>query len=209
MRVNRELVLVILVSLFLGSCASSGGSQVVYIPGEDDGASQSAPESDSEMERQRLLAEEQAREQEEAEARRIAAERRAEEERLAREREQREAEEAARREAEREREIARRRAQEQARIVAAQEARIEELRARIAANESETKNLESANAALRDAVAAAEELNQALSMEEEKYNNANETTGELSDELDTERLEALAEEVERLSSQAESILAQP
>ncbi len=93
--------------------------------------------------------------------------RRAEEERLALERERREAEEAARREAERQREMAARRAEEQARVVAEQQARIDALRAQIAANEAETERVEAVNAVLRQAVAAAEELTDALASEEE------------------------------------------
>ena len=194
MRVYKELGLIILTALFVASCSSTG-SQTVYTPGPT-----SAERQQMEQEEQALV-EEQAQQEEQA--------RRAEEERLALERERREAEEAARREAERQREMAARRAEEQARVVAEQQARIDALRAQIAANEAETERVEAANAVLRHAVAAAEELTDALASEEEKYNNTDPATGEPLDELATAHLQELAEEVENLNNQAESLLAQP
>lgn len=213
MQVIRKLGLIILAALFIVSCSSTG-SETVYSPGP------TATEREEILEQQRALAEERARRQEEAEARRIAeeqaareaameAERRAEAERVAQARQRQEAEETARREAQRQRDLAARRAEEQARVVAAQQARIEELRAQIAANENETQAIEAANAALGQAVAAAEQLTQALTEEEEKYNNTDPVTGEPREALATTRLQELAEEVESLSNQAESLLAQP
>lgn len=214
MRVYRELGLIILTALFIVSCSSTTGGGTVYSPGP------TAAERQQILEQQRALADERERRQEEAEARRIAeeqaareaameAERRAEEERLAQERQRQQAEETARREAERQRELVARRAEEQARIVAAQQARIEELRAQITANENETQGIEAANAVLRQAVVAAEQLTQALTEEEEKYNNTDPVTGEPREALANARLQELADEVENLSNQAESLLAQP
>lgn len=213
MRVNWELILGLVAVLSLASC-SSMDSTTVYSPGTE-----SSTESETALEQQRAQAQAQEQERQrqaavrEAEARRVAeaqaAERRAEEQRLAQEQAAREAEEAARREAQRQRELAERRAAEQARIIAAQQARIEELRARIATNAAETESVEAANAVLRRAIATAEELNQALSEEEEKYNNADQTTGELSGELNTARLEELASEVESLSNQAQALMSLP
>ena len=174
--------------LFLASCSSTG-SQTVYIPGSSGGVTVEPELSPAQQEEARLQA---------AQERRLAEAREAE--RLA---------EAAEREAQRQHELAAQRAAEQARIVAAQQARIEELRARIAANESETENLESANAVLRQAVAAAELLTEALMNEEEKYNNTDPVSGEPLEPLATARLEALAQELESLGNQAESLMGQP
>lgn len=209
MRVYKKLGLIILTSIFAASCSSTD-SQMVYSPGS------SSADRQETVEQQPTLAEENAQREEaaraQAEAQRLAEEeaaRRAEQERLAQERQRREAEEAARLEAERQREMAARRAEEQARVVAEQQARIDALRAQIAANEDETEKVEAANAVLRQAVAAAEELTQALADEEEKYNSTDPETGEPLEELATARLEELAEEVENLNNQAESLLAQP
>jgi hypothetical protein len=174
--------------LFLASCSSTG-SQTVYTPGSSSGVTVEPELSPAQQEEARLQA---------AQERRLAQAREAE--RLA---------EAAEREAQRQHELAAQRAAEQARIVAAQQARIEELRARIAANESETENLESANAVLRQAVAAAELLTEALMNEEEKYNNTDPVSGEPLEPLATARLEALAQELESLGNQAESLMSQP
>ncbi len=193
--------------LFLASC-SSAGSQTVYIPGSSGGVTVEPELSPAQQEEARLQAAQERRLAEAREAERLAeaaereAQMRAERERVARE-------EAARAEAQRQHELAAQRAAEQARIVAAQQARIEELRARIAANESETENLESANAVLRQAVAAAELLTEALMNEEEKYNNTDPVSGEPLEPLATARLEALAQELESLGNQAESLMSQP
>ena len=212
MRVHKELGLIILSAIFITSCSSTG-SQTVYTPGP---TSEERQQIQNQEQEEQVLAEERARQEEEArlaaQARRRAEEeaaRRAEQERLAQERARREAEEEARQEAQRQRELAARRAEEQARIVAEQQARIEALRAQIAANEDETEKVEAANAVLRDAIAAAETLTQALTEEEEKFNNTDPETGEPLEELASARLEELAEEVESLSNQAESLLAQP
>jgi len=188
MRVNKELGLIIFIALFVASCSSTG-SQTVYTPGQT-----SAQRQQMEQEEQ-ALAKEQAQQEEQT--------------RRALERERRDAEESARREAERQREMAARRAEEQARVVAEQQARIDALRAQIAANEAETERVEAANALLRQAVAGAEELTDALASEEEKYNNTDPATGEPLDKLATAHLQELAEEVEDLNNQAESLLAQP
>lgn len=209
MRIYRQLALVVAL-LSLAACSSTG-SQTVSSSGAS-GATATETQSQA-LEQAEAEAEAKAREEAQArlaEQRRLAelraAEQRAEEERLAREREE---QEAARREAERQRQLAAQRAAEQARIVAAQKARIEELQARIAANEAETGNLEAANAVLRQAVSTAEELTDALMAEEDKYTNTDPETGEPLEELSTARLEQLADEVESLNQQAESLLATP
>lgn len=206
-------VLGMLVILLLASCSSTGSQQEVYSPGSGNSAS----DRQQVLEQQRDLAEQRARREAEEEARRLAeaeaaaeAERQAREEaRLAAERERQEAEAAQRREAERQRELAARRAAEQARMVAEQQARIEQLRAQIAANEEETENIEAANAVLRQAVAAAEELTDALSEEEEKYNNTDPETGAPREELASARLQELADRLDSLRSQAETLMAEP
>jgi hypothetical protein len=222
MRNYRETGLIILAVLFLASCGSTG-SQTVSTSGS---TSTAEVERQAVLEQQRVLAEERARQREAAqpvesqsvavaeEARQAAieaemAERRAEEERLAQENARREAEETARQEAERQRELAARRAQEQAGIVAAQQARVDELRAQIAAIDGEAESLDAANAVLKQAVAAAEQLTDALAEEEDKYNNTDPVTGEPLEPLDSDRLDQLAEEVSSLSNQAESLLSQP
>jgi predicted small lipoprotein YifL len=209
MQVLRSVGLLITV-LVLTACGSTG-SQTIYSPASSSNQDSAAMQEAAIQ--QQAEAEEQARAQEQArlaEERRLAearaAEERAEQERLAREREE---QEVARREAERQRQLAERRAAEQARIVEAQKTRIEELQAKIAANESETENLEAANAVLRQAVSAAEELTDALMAEEEKYNNTDPATGQPLEELATARLEALADEVDSLNRQAESLLGTP
>jgi len=185
--------------LFLASCSSTG-SQTVYTPGSSSGVTVEPELSPAQQEEARLQAAQERRLTEAREAERLAeaaereAQMRAERERVARE-------EAARAEAQRQHELAAQRAAEQARI--------EELRARIAANESETENLESANAVLRQAVAAAELLTEALMNEEEKYNNTDPVSGEPLEPLATARLEALAQELESLGNQAESLMSQP
>ena len=223
MRNYRETGLIILAVLFLASCGSTG-SQTVSTSGSTSTAEAERQEI---LEQQRVLAEERARQREAAqsdesqsvsaaeEARQVAieaerlAERRVEEERLSQENARREAEETARQEAVRQRELAARRAQEQASIVAAQQARVDELRAQIAAIDGEAESLDAANAVLKQAVAAAEQLTDALAEEEDKYNNTDPVTGEPLEALDSDRLDQLAEEVSSLSNQAESLLSQP
>ena len=197
MRNYKEIGLIILAALFLASCGSTGGSQIISSTGS---TSTSESERQAILEQQRVLAEERAlvREQEV-----LVAERIAEAVRLAQQEQERAQREAARQEAERQRELASRRAQEQARIVAAQQARVDELSAQIAANANETENLEAANAVLRQAVAAAEQLTDALAAEEVKYNNTDPVSGEPLESLDSERLDQLADDVSSLSSQAE------
>jgi hypothetical protein len=204
MRVYKALALVMAI-LFLAACSSTG-SQTASSSGTP--GTPSEEERQAILEQQQALAAEQERQQEQArlEEQQRLAEQRAEEERLAREREEREA---AEREAERQRQLAAQRAAERARIVEAQKARIEELRAKIAANESETGNLEAANAVLRQAVSKAEELTDALMAEEEKYDNTDPATGQPLEELATDRLQALADEVDDLNQQAENLMAQP
>ncbi len=193
--------------LFLASCSSTG-SQIVYTPGSSNTATAAPGQTQEQQQEASQQAAEERRLAEAREAERLAeaAEREAQ---MQAERERVAAEEAARAEAQRQRELAARRAAEQARIVAAQQARIDDLRARIAANEGETENLESANAVLRQAVAAAELLTEALMTEEEKYNNTDPVSGEPLEPLATARLEALAQELESLGNQAESLMSEP
>ncbi len=205
-------------ALFLASCSSTG-SQIVYTPGSSSAATAESEQTPEQLEQARQQAAQERRLAEAREAERLAqaaeaaereAQMRAEREAQMRaERERVAQEEAARAEAQRQRELAARRAAEQARVVAAQQARIDELRARIAANEGETENLESANAVLRQAVAAAELLTEALMSEEEKYSNTDPVSGEPLEPLATARLEALAQELESLGNQAESLMGQP
>jgi len=199
MRNYRETGLIILAALFLASCSTTG-SQTVYTPGSTSTAEAERQEI---LEQQRVLAEERALEREQVaqpvESQPVSAAEEARQEAIEAERE---AERLAERRAEEER-LA------QARIVAAQQARVEELRAQIATIDEEAENLDSANAVLRQAVAAAEELTEALAEEENKYNNTDPVTGEPLEALDSDRLDQLAEEVSSLSNQAESLLSQP
>jgi len=210
MRMLFRIAMAVVTILILVSCSSTD-SQIIYTPGSSDAGTGGSGQSLEQQEQARQQAAEERRLAEAREAERLArqaqeaerqAQMRAERERVA-------AEEAARAEAQRQRELAARRAAEQARVVAAQQARIDELRERIAANESETENLESANAVLRQAVAAAELLTEALMSEEEKYNNTDPDSGEPLEPLATARIEALAQELESLGNQAESLMGQP
>jgi hypothetical protein len=212
MRVAPKAGLLIFTLLFIAACSSTG-SQVTYTP---NSSSVSTPEAERQqvVEEQRALSEEQAEERQRVAEEAIAAEAREAERQaqLAAQRqadEARQAEEAARQEAQRQREMAVRRAAEQSRIVQAQQARIEELRAQIAANEASTGNVDAANTVLRQAVAAAEQFTDALATEEEKYNSTDPVTGAPMEELSSSRLEALSEEVENLSDQVETLMAQP
>lgn len=150
----------------------------------------------------------------EAEEARLAAERRerilqAEVERLAQEQA---AAEQARLQAEREAEAARREAvarRERQQAVAAQAARVAEQEARIAQLEAEIASYdamiaeqEQANARLEDAVLAAEDLLQALTAEQQKYDNVG-ANGEPLEPLDKDRLNELEAQASRLINAAQ------
>jgi hypothetical protein len=92
--------------------------------------------------------------------------------------------------------------------VARAEARVAELREQIAAYKAETTNLESTNAALREAIAAAEDLSKILAAEQEKYNSTDPATGQTVDGLAKARIEELKAQLERLKAQA-AALSQP
>lgn len=94
---------------------------------------------------------------------------------------------------------------EQAREVARQQARVAELRRQIAANKAETESLESSNAALREAIAAAEDLSRTLTAEQEKYSSADPATGQTVDALAKARIEELKAQVETLKAQAAAL----
>lgn len=88
------------------------------------------------------------------------------------------------------------------------EARVVELREQIAAYKSETAYLESTNSALREAIAAAEDLSRILAEEQQKYNNIDPATGQPVDVLAKARIEELKAQIERLKLQA-TALTQP
>ena len=98
--------------------------------------------------------------------------------------------------------------QQREQAVARQQAQIAELRAQIAANKAETSRIDSSNTALREAIAAAEELTQILASEQEKYTNADPATGQTQLELSKSSIESLSAEVERLRALAAELAAQ-
>jgi hypothetical protein len=191
----------VLLTLFVGACAT-GPSQ------EELAAQQAAAE-----EAQRAAAEAQL-EAQRAEQERLLAEDRA---RAAAAEQARQ--EQARAEAERQEQAAaeRRRQQQQAapsveqraQAVARQQERIAELRAQIAANQTETTNLEAANATLVEAIAAAEQLVATLTGEQAKYTATDPSTGTTTQALSKERIAELSAQLERLQSQAAALTQQP
>ena len=86
--------------------------------------------------------------------------------------------------------------------IARQQARIAELRAKIAANKEETQNLNSANASLREAITAAEQLSATLTAEQQKYTNTDPATGNTQEPLNKSKIDELAAQVEKLRAQA-------
>ena len=100
------------------------------------------------------------------------------------------------------------RREESTQEVAGQQARAAQLREQIAANKTETEALETSNAALREAIAAAEELSKTLAAEQQKYGSTDPATGRPVDELAKARIEELKAQVERLKAQA-AALSQP
>jgi hypothetical protein len=184
---------VVLVTLLLGACATGpSDEELAAQQAAQEAAARAAQEAQLEAQRaeqERLLAEERARE--------------------AAAQEQARREEAARAEAERERqaaETARRQqsapsVEERAQAVARQQERIAELRAQIAANQAETTNLEGANAALLQAITAAEDLVATLTAEQEKYTD----DGTPTEPLSKERIVELNAELERLQAQAAAL----
>jgi colicin import membrane protein len=206
MRVVPKAGLVILALLCIASCSSTS-SQITYTPGSGTDSTSGA-ESQQVMKEQGASAQKQAEEREREAEEALAAES-LEAERQAQLAAQRQAEEAARQEADRQRELTVRRAAEQARFVQAQQARIDQLRSQIADNEASTNNLDAANTVLRQAIAAAEQLTDALAAEDEKYNSTDPVSGAPLEELASARLERLSEEVDVLSDQVEALMAQP
>ncbi len=97
---------------------------------------------------------------------------------------------------------------EKAQEVARVQARVDELRQQIAVNRTETENLENSNAALREAIAAAEDLSRTLAEEQAKYTNTDPATGQPVDVLAKARIDELKAQVERLKAQA-AALSQP
>jgi len=96
-------------------------------------------------------------------------------------------------------------ADEAAPEVARQQTRAAELRRQIAANKAETEKLESSNAALSEAIAAAENLSRTLAAEQQKYNSTDPATGQPVDVLAKTRIEELKAQVERLRAQATAL----
>jgi colicin import membrane protein len=169
-----------------------------------EAADRAATEAEFEAERQRqeqLLVEERARDvaarEEAARQTEIAA--RAEAER------QEQLQAQARQDAERQRQAEAQRTAERAQAVARQQARIAELREQIAANNAETANLESANATLREAIVAAEQLSAALTEEQQKYVDKDDTTGLPVNALSKTTLDELGAELDRLRAQAAAL----
>lgn len=99
--------------------------------------------------------------------------------------------------------------EQRAQAVARQQERIAELRAQIAASQTETTNLEAANATLVQAIAAAEELVATLTGEQEKYAATDPATGSTTQPLSKERIAELNAQLERLQSQAAALTQQP
>ena len=158
--------------------------------------------------REQELAEQRARQAQEAEARRVA-EVREREAAEARAREEAERAVAASRQAERQREQQARAVAERAQVVARQQARIAELREQIAANNTEATGLNGANAALKEAISAAEELTVVLTEEQSKYTSKDPATGLPQQALSKEGIEQLGAEIERLRNQADALTGTP
>lgn len=177
------------------SSSESSGRQ------EAQGAASSAQQSEAGR-----LAEVEARQHErwqrvlQSEVERLAREQaRAEQEAVQAEQEAAQAEQEAE-QARREAEARRRRQQaeaEQAARIAEQEARIAELESEIAAYDARIAEQEQVNARLEDAVLAAEDLLQALTLEQQKYDNVD-VNGEPVDSLDKSSLRELEARAERL-----------
>jgi DNA repair exonuclease SbcCD ATPase subunit len=92
--------------------------------------------------------------------------------------------------------------QQREQAVTQQQARIAELRALIAANKAETSRVDAANEALREAIAAAEELTAMLAAEQAKYTGADPATGQTQGSLSKLELDELGAEVARLRALA-------
>lgn len=93
--------------------------------------------------------------------------------------------------------------------IAKQQARIAELRKKIAANKAETSKLDSANTSLKQAITAAESLNKTLSAEQQKYKDSDPKTGKTQEPLAKSRIDELTAEVERLQKEAATLTAKP
>ena len=211
LKASRYLAHILLLCGMLGLVACSNTAEM--IAAEEAAAAEAARaeaeraaalEAEFEAERlreERLLAEERARE---------AAERaRAEEQARQQAEEEARRQAVARQEAEQRRREEARRAAEREQAVALQQARIAELRAQIAANNTEAANLDTASSSLREAVQAAEQLAEVLMEEQQKYAARNENTGQLDQELAKETIEALTNEVEILQGEAAALMSRP
>ena len=99
--------------------------------------------------------------------------------------------------------------EERARSVARQQERIADLRAQIAANQTETTNLESANTSLQQAIVAAEDLVTTLTEEQDKYGTTDPATGATLQPLSKERIAELNAELERLQTRAAALTQGP
>lgn len=167
-RVTRFLVVLTLFSL--AACSTPGAREAEIA--EQEAAAVAAEQEQARLERERALAEERAR-QERAEVQaRIQAQREAEQARLQAEAEAREEEER------REREAAERRERERLAAIAAAEQERRERLQRIASLEQQIAQIQSDAAEdqrraglLEEAIVAAEELLEALSAEQAKYEN--------------------------------------
>ncbi len=177
--------LILLLTLLVTACASTPSEDEVAAAAEAQAAQErAAVEADLEAQRQReeqLLTAERARE----------ATARAE---VARQ---------AAAEAERQQQA------EAARVREEREGPSVEERAQIAANQTETTNLESANATLLQAITAAEDLVQTLTEEQDKYASTDPATGATTQALSKERIDELNAELERLQNQAAALSQQP
>ncbi|MES2625528.1 MAG: hypothetical protein V4628_09625 [Pseudomonadota bacterium] len=92
--------------------------------------------------------------------------------------------------------------------VARVQAKVADLRNQIAANKAETAKLESNNAALREAITAAEELSKTLAAEQQKYTSTDPANGQPVDALAKARIDELKAQIEQLKAQA-AALSQP
>ncbi len=198
---SAKYSLIVLLMLLVTACASTPSEEDLAAEREAQAIEQRAA-AEAELEAQRvreeqLLTEERARE----------AAARAETARQAAAEAERQQEQAAA--AARQREQDAPSVEERARIVRRPAGRIAELRAQIAANQTETTNLESANATLLQAITAAEDLVQTLTEEQGKYTSTDPATGTTTQALSKERIDELNAELERLQSQAAALSQQP
>jgi hypothetical protein len=199
----KNIPTLLLASVLLSSCASTPSQDGTASEAAAQAAAAAAEEAGQQAQRARELAEQQAREAAEADRRYLELEAQVREQ----EQEGRRAQAAADGSQSQDAAATIRSAsggsgREREQAVTQQQARIAELRAQVAANKAETVRIDSANSALREAIAAAEALTAVLAAEQEKYKGADPATGQTQGDLSKAEIEELTAEVARLRALA-------